>query len=116
MKLNFEVDPRIELLLTKNKPLSNWFKKNLDTMVYFDLTHPGCVRDESNCHHDIVVLSRMADVAYKWLLTTQGYYSEEDIVNNACKGISTIYANEVNSLSENAQELFCLEANTKARN
>ena len=68
MKLDPSFNKEIEPLINSSKSLTKWFRKNQGMMVYFQMTHPGCLHFEKiPAHYDVKILGRMASECLTWL-------------------------------------------------
>lgn len=48
MELNFNFNKSLESTINLCPPLADWFERNQDIMAYFELTHKGCVFEDSS--------------------------------------------------------------------
>ena len=106
MKLNINFNKKIEPLINSSEALSEWFEKNQEMMVYYELTHPSCNHFEnSKANFDVKVLGRMANRSLNWL-ETEYQYSDEEKVQNATMTIAEIYEESKERLSDVAKERY----------
>lgn len=108
MELNFNFNKSLESTINLCPPLADWFERNQDIMAYFELTHKGCVfEDSSMASTDIKVLSKMANAGLTWLEApkTIEILPEEKAIN-AAVSIASVYAKEKEKLSDTAKEQY----------
>ncbi len=110
MFLNHNFNQRIESTILLNKPLSDWFERNQETMAYFELTHVGCLylEDNSIASNDIKVLGRMAHAALSWL-ESKGSLTRAEKAEKAMLAIAEIYEAEKDDLTEAARISYAIE-------
>ncbi len=97
------------------EPLKDWFIRNKDLLVYFELTHYGCTHFESNsmANNDIVILGRMANAAFYYidqedLISFLGE-SRENIVLEAAIAMEQVYKKHESMLSDKAKKLYFVD-------
>ena len=109
MVLNCIFNPFIDSIILLNKPLTDWFERNQETMAYFELTHAGCSHLDENfmASYDIKVLGKMANASLSWL-ESKKWLSPAEKAENAMRAIAEIYDLEKEKLSETAQQLYAI--------
>lgn len=112
LNINFDpIDPTLESTINLCKPLADWFERNQESMVYFELTHKGCLQFENSpvASADIKALGRMANAGLTWLEAPKASgVSPEEKAINAALSIASVYEEEKERLSEDAKVQYYL--------
>lgn len=109
MILNCNFEHNLESIINSYEPLADWFERNQNSMVYYELTKPNCLHlEDMATRYDTIVLGRMANAALSSLsIDTQE--SKEKRAYAAALAINDVYAREENQLSESAKIKYRIE-------
>lgn len=112
MKLNAKFDQSLENIINLCDPLADWFSRNQETMVYYNMTHKDCTdfNNDSIIDRDIIALGKMANIGLSWLEApkTIPILPKEKAIN-AALSIAIIYEAEKESLSNEAQKQYYID-------
>ena len=112
MKLNINFDPKLEAVINLCPTLADWFERNQETLVYYELTHGGCNYIDTHPYAtvDLKVLGRMANAGLI-CLEESGYMIEPEVrAFQAALAIAKIYEEEKEWLSEESKIQYFIDA------
>lgn len=102
MEVSEKFDKSIIKTLKLSPSLMEWFERNQETLVEYNLVKGGCIRwGDKNLPQDIQVLSKMAGSTLLWLEKSSiSFDTKRKKACEAAKCLSEIYKIEKDNLSE----------------